>query len=519
MRQPFNPTDEASTVALSQSPQGSVGTALAVALILLLALFLIYGAALHTVYLFADETWLFDEEARQRGLAHAMFEYTRGFGRPLTAPIHFAFSHAILFGEEGMLALRWVQFLCSFAMAFVFYGLLRRLGLQTLTALLLTVFIWSQPGFAIRHFYAHTATSWAPALASLLAFWLVLDERSPLRAPASLLLAFGLFLAGFFTTQVAPFYCAGLIALATLQDKSLAHWPACRNLFLALMAAFGAYLVFYFVARYGLGWFTYRGGTRFALTPEALSVFEFWNYPIRSSLSRGQVQLLCALVGGLWLLTLLAAFMGEKEPLEVRLKRWGLALACVGSTFIVVVADGASGRQHLFLAAIPAVVLTGWFALHSLMSTNRWLKAAGLVLVVVVMIGAARSFPRDLVQPAAKMLSYIQTSVTVTDTPPETPLTVLMPPKDTWEGICVGQPCGGFYARQFQLPFHLAWSHYYTSAMRLSGVPWQRPIVFEQATPERPLDAAAYVIDWPAYLEQETCLGNLTPLGYLCKER
>lgn len=488
--------------------------------IVAIGLLAMYGASLRETYLFADETWLFADYMVDRSLLQAVAAYTVSFGRPLLALVHHAMSQAIHLGDAGLAALRVLQYLGSLLGAWLVLLLIVRLGLSWLQGTLLVLFIWSQPAFAITHLYAHVGAGWPFALLSLFAFWLVVDDRAPLRGRMAVVVAYGLFLLGFFGSQVATFFCAGFIALAALQDRSLTAWRRHIAVFGALCAAFTTYVLFYVAARYGLGYFTYRGGAPIGLSLEALRVFEFWNTPVRVPATTGQVLGACLAVAVAWVAVTVAACMRERTSPAVKGRRWGLAAACVASTFAVVIADGSSGRQHLFLASVPALVLVGGYALDVLMRGvhPRLRRAAALVAVFSVVAGASLSYPRDLVRPSASMFAFIERSLAADGdrTGNPGPVSVIVPAPAFWSDVCQEQPCGGFYGRRFQLHWHVTRSSYYATVLRLSDRPWRRS--FEFVRPGETADLRPTVVDWPAFLREQACLGRLATQRYPCAD-
>lgn len=486
--------------------------------IVALGLLLLYGASLRETYLFADETWLFADNMVKRSWLDAVFAYTVSFGRPLLAPLHHAMSQAIHLGEPGLTALRGYQFIASLGAAWLVLVVVVRLGLSWLQGTLLVLFIWSQPAYAMNHLYAHVSGGWPFALLSLLATWVVVGERSPLRGPVAVVAAYGLFLLGFFGSPGAMFFCAGFIALATLQDRSLDRWRRHAAAFAALCGAFATFVVFYFAAKHGLGWFTYRGGARIGVSLETLRVFEFWNYPVRVSATNAQVRLACLAAALAWGGLVATAVVRERTRPAAKWRRWGLALACVGSTFAVVLADGSSGRQHLFFAAVPALVLVCWYALRVLARDVRpgMVRVAAVIAVVAVLVGGGLSYPRDLVRPAASMFAFIERALATgaAGAGDSGPVSVIVPEPSTWREACQGQPCGGFHRRRFQLRWHLTRDSYYTTVLRLSGQPWRRPVEFIAA--DAGADPRSPVVDWPAYLRTQACLGRLNVARYPC---
>jgi hypothetical protein len=152
-----------------------------------------------------------------------------------------------------------------------------------------------------------------------------------------------------------------------------------------------------------------------------LGPFEWWNYPVSIDplsdatfhVLTGASALLC-IAAYVWAWAIEAREHARAQVFE----RYGLALVAALLTFLPLVADGFSLRQHIYIGCVPAIVLVVAHSLSVILASlqpsriSRFLlSAAGIAVLCVVAVGARRGFERALLRPNALSYSFAREQI------------------------------------------------------------------------------------------------------------
>ena len=473
-------------------------------LILSVTIFALYSSSLATVYLFADETFAFSTTLVERDVVSGFVSAAKSAGRPLAGVAHSLIADAIVFGEYGLQGLRILQFVLSLLAAIYVFFVMQALGIKPGHALLLTLFLWSQPAVAIHHVYFYLAPFWLGVFCSLLAFSIFLvRKQEPLdwREGTAYFVLFGI---GLCIYQMTPFFFLGFLAFGILKDRDDSYLARHAKLFLIFLGTVALYTVAFKISfeLYGAG--SYRQAQQLLNLTDIgrffssgyLFLFEFWNYLIPVEISEEAKLKLLAITAVAWALLIAMAIVVDLRKQKKSLRRWTLALACAGASILPIVADDATGRQHLFLAALPALLLLACYAGTRLVP-ERWAGWAKPILVAclcLVAAGGSLGYQRALVGPAARLFAFVQTEAVNQMHPGVKRVLVIRPSVGDMKGLCKYEPCTRFYGRRMATHWHLERRALYQTALRLAGLPPRLPVKF--VARDKAFQTDAITIDW-----------------------
>jgi hypothetical protein len=470
------------------------------AIALFFVLLALYSSALTSTYLFGDESGLFSSIRIREGVFDGIARNGIAHGRPIAGAAYELISDVGRLGEFGLSLLRWGQFAASVAGAVLSLLLLRRLGLATATATLLLIFIWSQPALAIFHAYFMLLPYWIGLYAAILSAWMFVERQGAPFTVGEAVLHGGLFLVGFLTFQMTPFFVLGFVAFhcLTAPDRRARQ----VSLLSVLVAVTAIYTIGFKIGETQFGLGTYKGAQKLLESNPAsilahanfLSVFEFWNYPFPVARIEHRPALLL-LAAAVWLSVVLAGAVVEIRRDRRRLAAWLLAAACVALAFLPVVADGTP-RQHMLPPVLCAIVLVGFYAGRVVMAERPRprLAAAAVIVVAVVAAGAGLQFQRALIGRYAEIFSFAQVSAAARPGTAATPVAVVLPRERVG---CTREPCSGYFGRVFPGRGPLMLDGFYEAALAFAGLDRSLPPLYVERIEEAPEGAA--IIDWAAY--------------------
>ena len=480
-------------------------------LILSLAVFALYSSSLATVYLFADETYAFSTTMVERDVVSGFLSAAVAAGRPLAGAAHSLIADAIVFGEYGLQGLRILQFVLSLLAAIYVFFVMRALRIKPGHALLLTIFLWSQPAVAIHHVYVYLTPLWLGVFCSLLAFSIFLVRKQKPYDWREGVTCFVLFVIGLCIYQTTPFFFLGFLAYDILNDRDDRYLERHAKLFLVFLCTVALYTVAFKIASeiYGAG--SYRQAQQLLdptdigrfLTGNYLILFEFWNYVIPVEISENAKLKLLAITAVAWALLIATAIVVDLRKQKKSLRRWTLALGCTGATILPIIADGATGRQHLFLAALPALLLLAYYAGTRLVP-ERWAGRAQTTLVAclcLVAAGGSLGYQRALVGPAARLFAFVQTEAVNQMHPGVKRVLVIRPRIGDTKRLCRYEPCTAFYGRFMLTNWHLEQRGLYQTALRLAGLTPRLPVNF--VARDKAFQTDAITIDWHRFWQFE----------------
>ena len=493
-----------------------LGNDVAYLLILSVTIFALYSASLSTMYLFADEVNAFSAGAVERGVGDGFLALGRIFGRPITGIAYSLIADAIVFGEYGLQGLRILQFVLSLLAAFYVFFVMRALGIKPVHALLLTIFLWSQPAVAIYHIYFRLAPYWLGVFCSLLAFSIfLLRNQKPFDWRESITYVV-LFSIGLLTYQMTPFFFLGFLAFDILNDRDDRCIARHAKLFLVFLGTVAFYTVAFKITSELYGFGNYFKAQQLLKSTDIsqffsssyLFVFEFWNYLIPVEISKETKSNLIAITAVGWVLLIAMAVVADLRQKKNSLRCWALALACTGASFLPIIADSASGRQHLFLAALPALLLTAYYAGTRLVPKHwvGWAKPILIACLSLIVAGGSLGYQRALVGPAARLFDFVQIEAVNQMHPGVKRVLVIRPSVGEMRFVCRYEPCTRFYGRRMALHWHLGRYALYQTALRLAGLPPRLPVKF--VARDKAFQPDAITIDLYRYLRFEKQLAS-----------
>jgi predicted membrane protein len=473
-------------------------------LILSATIFALYSSSLATVYLYADEIAAFSSAMVKRDVVTSFLKLGESHGRPLTGAAYSLMADAIVFGEYGLQGLRMLQFVLSLLVAIYVFFVMQVLRIKPNHALLLTIFLWSQPAVAVYHVYFKLAPYWLGVFCSLLAFSIFLVRKHKPYDWREGITYFVLFGIGLLTFQMTPFFFLGFLAFDILKDRDDRFFARHVKFFLVFLGTVALYTVAFKIVSelYGVGGY---GRARLLLNPTDIShffnsgylfLFEFWNYLIPVEISEETKLKLLAITAVAWVLLIAMAVVVDRRTQKKCLRRWTLALACTGASFLPIVSDVASGRQHLFLATVPALLLLAYYAGTRIVPERwaGWVKPILVACLCLVVTGGSLGYQRGLVGPAARLFDFVQTEAVNQMRPGVKRILVIRPGADEMKGLCKYEPCTSLYGRRMSTYYHLRRRPLYRTVLRLTGLPSRLPIDFVDRNTSFQTDAIT--IDW-----------------------
>lgn len=484
--------------------------------LLALSLFFMYSSSFAFIYLFADETYAFSQAWIQGNPLDRVIAVTQSQGRPILGVFYALMTQAIRLDETGLQLLRVIAFTLSLSVAGYLYHLLRKLEIPSAHALLLVTFVWSQPAFSLFHAYLYLAPFWLGIFASLFSFSLFLKNSNRSLHWKETLGHLLLALSGLLVYQMTPFFLLGLLAFSVLESKPAGIARHVR-LFGILIGAATLYTVAFKVSQQMFGFATYghaKGlldakGIADFLAPGYLYVFEFWNYPIPLLLRHDTKVALLASAAVIWFAVVAGALVAEVRESRGNWKNWLFALVFCATSFLPIIADRATGRQHLFLPAVLSLVLVFYYAARRLASPHqkKLLRPLALGVVALVAAGANLGYQRALVGPATRLFSFIQYEM-INQANQASRRIVVVGVENAVKGYArrCHEPCTAFFGRRLQTTFHLSRKGLYEVAMRFSGLP-SMAVEFAETYGESTPDAI--VIDWDRYTKYEAARSML----------
>jgi hypothetical protein len=408
----------------------------------------------------------------------------------------------------------------------LFFALLRRRDWSAFWAAFLTILVWSHPTIHVYHAISMAAPYWLGIWASVAAFLVVV--RTPVPTTAGLvrrlLVAAALYTFAWWTFQAAPFFGLVPAALWAL-TAGPTEWQRTRRLHLAHLAvfvaamavyplAYKAYLALdpahptYHLASEALALLEGRGMSYAQLLRPGgyLPPFEWWNYPV--SIAPLPEATWIRLAGGTalaWLLTWALALLVEarRDGIAWAAQRHALVAASVAFTFLPLPAAAFSGRTHIYVACVPAVLVTFAHAarvvcgaLRLPLTVRRLGAALAVAALAVVCIGAHASFERGFVVPNARFHDFVVAEID-RQAPRNADAIVVV----TAEQVCPDEPCRGLHGRRMSVADRTDLAVFYQTLVRQRGGPADLPVQFTRevaaGVPGHPviIDATRLLVD------------------------
>lgn len=473
---------------------------------------LLYASPLWTTYYAFDEaSYLFPEGPYPLG-AFLEDVRTNGWraglwnGRPVSAVCWYFFRSVTATYDTGLFWIRVGQLVASALTALLFFALLRRRDWPAGWAAFLTLLVWSHPTIHVYHAIAMAAPYWLGMWASVLACLLVLRTPPPgaARLAGRLVGAALLYTFAWWTFQGAPFF--GLVpAVLWVLTAGPAEWRRTRRLhlahlgvFLVAMAAYPvayqAYLRLdpahptYHLASEALALLEGRGASYARLLhPDGyLPPFEWWNYPVSiPPLSQAAWETLTGATALVWLATWLLAGVldARRTGTDWAIGRHAVAAVAVALTFLPLPAAGFTGRTHVYVACVPAVVVSFAWAVRVLagalqppLASRRMAAAMAVAGLVLVCLGARGSFERGFVQPNARFYQFVLSEID-RQQPRDADRIVVVNADQT----CPDEPCRGLHARRMSVADRTDLATFYQTLVRRRGGPAALPVQFTRS--------------------------------------
>jgi hypothetical protein len=440
----------------------------------LLFLYLLYSAPLHTVYYFADESAYLTEDHNYSS-PKEFFNRSLRLGRPITLFAYWMMDRLVHQQPNGLQLIRFFQFLASYASGLFFFYLLRRMNLSPGKSFFLVLFIWSQPALQCFHVYCMLSPYFLGVCSSYFAFLLICKFTLPGSFLNSLnfIIAVVLLLIASLIFQASPF--CGLAPLAFyVLSATHENWIQIRKksilFIIAVVVSMTTFTVGYKLLvevsgvsvamnsehtlelLKGLSIVKYRPLFDFT---NYLGPFEWWNYlyPVPNLSSwLFLFSTLCCLI---WLTAFLCAFYfeGRTANQSFVIQKYFIVLASIALSFLPVIADRFSGREHVYIACSPALFLVFFYAasqcaqyLFPNKNVRSSIKFVAVLFIVLVAAGAQANVYRGVVLPNAKLYSFVKSEI-IRQLSPEISRILVINAQRT----CLREPCRGFMARRASL--------------------------------------------------------------------
>lgn len=401
-------------------------------LLLLLPLFLVYFFPAHVPYFFADETSYFNAYWNSPIFSADFWTKALYQGRPITIYLLGIMAKIVNSGDYGLLVIRIFQLFISSFCAWIFFLLLRR-KLSNYFSYILVLLVWYQPAFSVYHTYSMLTPYLFGILFSYLAFYLVCCANNKNNAAilGRIAGATALLIASFMIFQAAPYAAIGLACIYVLTTPN-SSWNNGKKYwtFLTLISittivyVFGykwlldanqdsdAYIITFQVFDMLSSSFLDNIGAFFTVD-NYRGVFEWWNYivPIPKFSDAVYRQITSAFLSG-WATAIIISFYLEvaTNAKRVAIQKYFFILLSLLLTLFPIYAEGGTGRQHVYIATVPAVILTGGYALvhiFNFLTGSTWvLKRAAVAAVIFLGLGAQAQIYRSIIHPSVRYLNF-----------------------------------------------------------------------------------------------------------------
>jgi hypothetical protein len=445
---------------------------LAATALLWLVLFLLYSSPLRTTFFFMDEIlYLRPQPFPVLGAFWMPFVFGLSNGRPISY-----FIWGIYLGvASNWGGLHWIRVfhfcLGSVALSLLLYVLYRR-SRSIFFASMVVLFLCTQPLMQVFFVISIVTTYWIAAGLGCAAFLHLHRHTAALRdwrvVRRPLVVAGVLLLAAWMTFQPGAFCglaLAGFFALTSRPESWLDERRSALALVALLMVTMTIYLVTYKLLLFVTGAGTYElvgpafstltgssigTATSFLRASNYLGPFEWWNYivPIEP-LSDDRFRQLTSMTVAGCVLVVCSSCAIELQRADRRqvLEKYGIAVLCLLLTFLPVVADGFTMRQHIYIACLPAIVLMVAHGLSVVIDRLRLprplLYGVAAALLSILAWGAHAGFERALVQPTARYYAFARQQARRAAHPEFKRVAVVLPIPQ-----CDEEPCRGmFYYR------------------------------------------------------------------------
>jgi len=465
-------------------------------ILLVLIIFLVSSPIFLVPYLFADEgNVIAGLHPHLRDLiSHwgpRFWGDLRSNGRPVAGIISRVVDWAVFGSPMGFRMIRILCVAICSGLAVVVWSCIRLCGVSSLKALLLTLMIFFHQALFVFGAYIMLLPHLLGMAASIFASWLVIksSERNMELGVKRAVIITALYLFGLLSYQGSSFFGLPLLALYLLSGgarkrKTLGNVSVALLLFLATVASYS--LVFRFVLlnehSYPLAQTLFNSLEqnralllKAALTPARYwQLFEFWNYPFPIQATIRQVRLAAEVVLIIWLVLLFVGYCVESG--KRKRVRWSLAVGLGALSFLPIVADCFTQRQPVLAPAVLTFFLLGFVAYKNvttalnLKDTQRRLVFAGALCVVVWSgVGAYMNLSERMVEPAIKLLRFVQDTA-IASSPQVIDTVIVTLPGGKKSMACNHLPlCVGYFDRQLPDGFHLLGSGLYANSLIFAG--------------------------------------------------
>lgn len=491
------------------------------------ALYLMYSPVFVTDYLMNDEWQLIGSRASlTQSAKEAFLFWGRGlFGIYCTLVYRF-----VGYDPFRIQIIRFVNFASLVAVALLLFWFLAKRAKNVWLAFFVILFFYStgslQEGMA---YSLQLISNMQPALwFSLAAFYVYfcVDERrfsTPLRLGA----AFLLLLCAMQSTQTFAFF--GMVPLTYL---ALSDWRRQRRKIMEfIVVAVLVLIVSTLSYKTALGYLHTHGRQGYALAEGSLdaagqhplavllhaanpftywSAFEIWSYPFPfhfiPPLRDWRIGIAMCLMGA-WAILLLGTLLIEarEEPAHERkevFEKWLAVLVCLGLNAVFVVADSPlvtiEHRPHMVFTFVGIAIFSATYCVQVLAAKYPALRrtpvrAAGVVFVVLIALGAQAGTLRGYVNNRMQLLNFIRTEAMAKD--PSTYQNIIVVLPDTGP-----EPRGVWIGHAIQRRMHMTREGGYRYALATSSIPPEsKNIIFVEDEPKE-MPASSVVIDWRKYI-------------------
>jgi len=485
-------------------------------LIITTILYIIYNAPIHTIYYFADENinifaknisyeWDF-KRFIYNGMVH---------GRPIMMYLLTLISDFAHNDNSHLQIIRILQLLISSLTAFYLFRLIIKRNIPHAWGIAIVIFIWAQPTFQIFHTYSATLPALMAMSLSLLSFQLTYNTFEHQGKPKKLylLIAFLLLMVCWIIYQSAPFVGLSVMAIYALTEPA-DRWKTRLKIYLSYIAILIISMItFTALYKYGLSLTTMKA---YPLTNNAFSLltdgslsnylqllhpknytgpFELWNYlfPIKSlSSTQNGIGSGSFLYFAYFAMIVYAGMLITNLNLDIKLhgkkcalQRHVIATSAVLLTFLPLVADGFSFRQHIYMACTPAIILTASFYFLTIYrhlikkETHRTaVKTSLIVGLVFVSFGAQANIMRGILLPSVRYHTFLINELLSQKGKPYNHALVI-----NAKASCEWEPCRGFMFRRLSIAARDK-SIIYQLMLNRAHMRYEVPIVFSDNIPE-----------------------------------
>ncbi len=447
-------------------------------LIFVIILYLLYASPLHTRFLFADETFYLLRDIPTPALFNMKTILANGIihGRPITIFLYNVMGKFVSNYSHGLTYIRIIQFAASTTIAFSLYYFLRKRRISTKWSLFLILLIWSQPTIQVFHIYSMLTPYLLGVLCSYLAFYLSFSSK--LNNRQQLLFHFFvvtfLLMVGWLTFQATPFCGLTLLSFYALTASAESWHTEKWKHVLFILALMSSMLLFVVGYRFVLSINNAQGYTltehSFSLLDTLsftellkllhprnyLGLFEWWNYlvPIKR-LSNHRFQLFTSVSMITWWMAFgFALFIeAKKANLITIFSKYALAIFAVFLSLLPIIADNFSMRQHIYIAAVPTLILIFAYSISVIysqltlsQSVQTNVKILSVAILLIIGLGAQADVYRALVLPSESFMKFVEIEIgRQSDKDFEHVLVI------NSNHFCLREPCKGFMERRMSI--------------------------------------------------------------------